>query len=121
MDLPNEIQKQGLIVKVQSGFLTVDTGEGFVICRLRGKLKQGRTTGDIAALGDRVEITVLSDGSGVVENVRGAQAGHRQVGPASTGTLSTSPVGKCRPGSVSLRVRESKSKVENARPFPGYH
>jgi ribosome biogenesis GTPase len=70
MDLPNEIQKQGLIVKAQSGFFTVDTGEGFVICQLRGKLKQGRATGDIAALGDRVEITVLSDGSGVVENVR---------------------------------------------------
>jgi ribosome biogenesis GTPase len=68
--LPNEIQKQGLIVKAQSGFFTVDTGEGFVICQLRGKLKQGRATGDIAALGDRVEITVLSDGSGVVENVR---------------------------------------------------
>ncbi len=70
MDLSNEIQKQGLIVKAQSGFFTVDTGEGFVICQLRGKLKQGRATGDIAALGDRVEITVLSDGSGVVENVR---------------------------------------------------
>jgi ribosome biogenesis GTPase len=67
--LTNEIQKQGLIVKAQSGFFTVETGEGFVICQLRGKLKQGRAIGDIAALGDRVQITVLTDGSGVVEKV----------------------------------------------------
>jgi ribosome biogenesis GTPase len=67
--LTNEIQKQGLIVKAQSGFFTVETGEGFVICQLRGKLKQGRATGDIAALGDQVQITVLIDGSGVVEKV----------------------------------------------------
>jgi ribosome biogenesis GTPase len=67
--LTNEIKTQGLIVKAQSGFFTVETGEGFVICQLRGKLKQGRATGDIAALGDRVYITVLTDGSGVIEKV----------------------------------------------------
>jgi len=47
----------------------VETGEGFVICQLRGKLKQGRATGDIAALGDLVQITILTDGSGVIEKV----------------------------------------------------
>lgn len=61
--------KHGLIIKAQSGFFTVETGAGLVVCQLRGKLKQGRAMGDIAALGDRVEITVLEDGSGVVENV----------------------------------------------------
>ncbi len=61
--------QQGLIVKAQSGFFTVETGAGPVICQLRGKLKQGRATGDIAAIGDRVTITVLPDGSGVIENV----------------------------------------------------
>ena len=40
-----------------------------VICQLRGKLKQGRATGDIAAVGDRVWITALTDGSGVIEEV----------------------------------------------------
>jgi ribosome biogenesis GTPase len=67
--LTNDVHKRGLIVKAQSGFFTVETGEGFVICQLRGKLKQGRATGDIAALGDHVHITLLDDGSGVVENV----------------------------------------------------
>lgn len=61
---------QGLIIKAQSGFFWVETGEGVIICQLRGKLKQGKAKGDIAALGDRVEITVLDDGSGVVETVR---------------------------------------------------
>jgi ribosome biogenesis GTPase len=65
-----ESTREGLIIKAQSGFFTVETGAGLVICQLRGKLKQGRAMGDIAALGDHVEITVLSDGSGVVENVR---------------------------------------------------
>lgn len=63
------MQKNGLIVKAQSGFFTVETSEGFVVCQLRGKLKQGRATGDIAALGDHVEFTLLPDGSGVIENI----------------------------------------------------
>ena len=61
--------RQGLITKAQSGFFWVETGEGVIVCQLRGKLKQGRAKGDIAALGDSVEITVLDDGSGVVESV----------------------------------------------------
>ena len=40
-----------------------------MVCQLRGKLKQGRAVGDIAALGDHVRITVLDDGSGVIEEV----------------------------------------------------
>jgi ribosome biogenesis GTPase len=67
--LTNEIYKRGLVIKAQSGFFTVETGEGLVICQLRGKLKQGRAVGDIAALGDYVQFTVLTDGSGVIENV----------------------------------------------------
>jgi ribosome biogenesis GTPase len=67
--LTNEILAKGLIIKAQSGFFTVDTGQGFIVCQLRGKLKKGRATGDIAALGDRVRITILADGSGVIEEV----------------------------------------------------
>ena len=56
--LTNETQVQGLIIKAQSGFFTVETGQGFIVCQLRGKLKQGRATGDIAAIGDKVRVTV---------------------------------------------------------------
>jgi ribosome biogenesis GTPase len=61
--------RRGLIIKAQSGFFTVETEEGLVICQLRGKLKRGRAAGDIAALGDRVRITVLEDGSGMIDEV----------------------------------------------------
>ena len=59
----------GLIVRAQSGFFTAETGSGPVICGLRGKLKQGRREGDLVAVGDRVRLTVLADGSGVIEEV----------------------------------------------------
>lgn len=67
--MTNELQKRGLIVKAQSGFFTAETGEGLIVCQLRGKLKQGRAVGDIAALGDYVYLTVLADGSGVIDTV----------------------------------------------------
>ena len=59
----------GLIIKAQSGFFTVEFGSGLIVCQLRGKLKQGKATGDIAALGDKVWVTVLEDGTGVIEEV----------------------------------------------------
>lgn len=67
--MANEQSLEGLIIKAQSGFFTVETGQGFIVCQLRGKLKQGRAKGDIAAIGDHVRITVLQDGSGVIEEV----------------------------------------------------
>ena len=67
--MANEQFLQGLIIKAQSGFFTVETRQGFVVCQLRGKLKQGKATGDIAAIGDKVQVTVLADGSGVIEEV----------------------------------------------------
>ena len=67
--MTNETYKRGLITKAQSGFFTMETGEGLVICRLRGKLKQGRAIGDIAALGDNVQVELLTDGSGAIETV----------------------------------------------------
>jgi len=67
--LTNTNTKQGLIIKAQSGFFWVETGEGIIVCQLRGKLKRGRAMGDIAALGDHVTITISDDGSGALENV----------------------------------------------------
>jgi len=59
----------GLIIRAQSGFFTVETGEGSFVCQLRGRLKQGPRTGDLAAIGDRVSISVLEDGSGMIEEI----------------------------------------------------
>lgn len=65
----SEATYEGLIIKAQSGFFTVETGQGFIVSQLRGKLKKGRATGDIAALGDKVRVRELTDGSGVIEEV----------------------------------------------------
>ena len=59
----------GLIIRAQSGFFTVETGEGPFVCQLRGRLKQGPRTGDLAAIGDHVRITLLEDGSGMIEEI----------------------------------------------------
>ncbi len=83
--MTNEQSLQGLIIKAQSGFFTVETGQGFTVCQLRGKLKQGRATGDIAAIGDRVHITVLPDGSGVIEEVEGRERAIVRLDPRPQG------------------------------------
>jgi ribosome biogenesis GTPase len=67
--LANEESLPGLIIKAQSGFFTVKTSQGFVVSQLRGKLKQGRATGDLATIGDHVLVMVLADGSGAIEEV----------------------------------------------------
>jgi ribosome biogenesis GTPase len=67
--LANEESLPGLIIKAQSGFFTVKTSQGFVVSQLRGKLKQGRASGDLATIGDHVLVMVLADGSGAIEEV----------------------------------------------------
>ncbi len=69
IDYLSETTLSGLIIKAQSGFFFVETGEGLVVCQLRGKLKKGRAVGDIAAIGDRVRVTVSADGAGAIEEV----------------------------------------------------
>jgi len=60
----------GLIVKEQSGFFWVEVADGTVYrCRLRGKLMEEARSSDIAAIGDRVQITVLEDDE---EGLKGA-------------------------------------------------
>ena len=38
------VAAEGLIIQAQSGFFTVETPQGAIVCQLRGKLKQGRAT-----------------------------------------------------------------------------
>ena len=59
----------GLVIRAQSGFLTVRTDPGDYTCRLRGRLKQGEQEGDYVGVGDRVTITPEADGSGVIERI----------------------------------------------------
>lgn len=59
----------GLVVKAQSGFLVVRTGQGDYTCRLRGRLKKGSTEGDVVAVGDHVRFQPQEDGTGSIEEV----------------------------------------------------
>ena len=61
---------EGLIVKSQSGFFEIQISETeFVTCELRGRLKQGARKGDLLAVGDRVKISMLPEGTGMIEEV----------------------------------------------------
>jgi ribosome biogenesis GTPase / thiamine phosphate phosphatase len=59
----------GLIIRSQSGFFTVQTEGGILTCHLRGRLKQGKHVGDLAAVGDRVWVTYQAEGIGSIESV----------------------------------------------------
>ena len=63
------ISREGLVVRSQSGFFTVETDAGLVTCRLLGRLKKGQTEGDICAVGDRVVLTDQGDGTGMIESI----------------------------------------------------
>ena len=76
---------RGLIVRSQSGFYTVETEEGMVVCRLRGRLKRGRREGDIAAVGDWVQISRQEDGSGMIEQIEERQRMFARMAPTPRG------------------------------------
>jgi ribosome biogenesis GTPase / thiamine phosphate phosphatase len=66
--------QSGLIVKEQSGFFWVEVEDGTVyMCRLRGRLLEEAQSTDIAAIGDRVTISVIEDDEtgdkGLIESV----------------------------------------------------
>jgi len=65
------MQREGLVIKSQSGFYTVHFShdEKPIICQLRGKIKKGKRDGDLCTVGDRVSLLPLPDGSGVIEEV----------------------------------------------------
>jgi ribosome biogenesis GTPase / thiamine phosphate phosphatase len=60
---------QGLVIRSQSGFFTVKTDTGEIVCRLRGRLLRGRREGDVVAVGDRVSLTPTNPGTGLIEEI----------------------------------------------------
>ncbi len=59
----------GTVLRAQSGFFWVQTADGLIECKLRGKLKRERLGTDIAVIGDEVEISLVAPGEGAVEAV----------------------------------------------------
>lgn len=80
----------GLIIKAQSGFFTVHTARGAVVCHVRGRLKHHRLETDLAAAGDRVEISMQPDGKGMIEHIAPrVNALSRRAPNARTGARAT--------------------------------
>lgn len=77
--------QRGLIIRSQSGFYTIDTGQGQVTARLRGRLKQGPQTGDIAAVGDWVNYSLQEDGKGMIEAVEERDRALTRLAPSERG------------------------------------
>ncbi len=66
----SENMQEGLVVKSQSGFFEVQIAESrLVTCELRGRLKQGARTSDLLAVGDHVQISILPQGTGMIEEI----------------------------------------------------
>ncbi len=58
------------MIKAQSGFFTVETGDGrLIVCQIPGRLKQEKQDTALVAAGDRVAIRINEDGSGLIESV----------------------------------------------------
>ncbi len=76
---------EGIITRSQSGFYAVATQSGQIICELRGKLKKGRRTGDVAAVGDKVILSKLDDGSGMIEAIKPRHSLFTRLAPTPQG------------------------------------
>jgi len=76
---------EGIITRSQSGFYAVATQSGQLICELRGKLKKGRRTGDVAAVGDKVILSRLDDGSGMIEEIKPRHSLFTRLAPTPQG------------------------------------
>ena len=70
--MSNKSWLSGLVTRMQSGFITVEPDRNraeAVVCHLRGRLKRNRFEGDILAIGDHVKISLLPDGTGMIEEI----------------------------------------------------
>ncbi len=67
--MPDADLLPGLIVKAQSGIFDVETEQGVIPSKLRGRLMKERMESDAAALGDRVQILRQPEGLATIEVV----------------------------------------------------
>jgi ribosome biogenesis GTPase len=73
------------VIRSQSGFFHVQTEEGILVCRLRGRLKQGSREGDLAAIGDKVRVTRIAAGEGSIESIEPRQRMISRMAPLPRG------------------------------------
>lgn len=76
----------GRVLLARSGFYTVQTDVGLIECRLRGRVTRDRLSADPCVIGDRVVISLMPHGIGMIESVeeRASRFSRRQPGPRGT-------------------------------------
>lgn len=76
---------EGTIVCARSGFWEVATEGGTIVSRMRGRLKQGKRTTDLAVIGDRVRIEppAQAGGEGVIVEVLARRTVFSRLQPGS--------------------------------------
>jgi ribosome biogenesis GTPase len=80
-----EETRRGIVLRSQSGFFTLDTPQGEVVARLRGRLKQGSKTRDLIAVGDRVEVSIHDDGTAMIEEIEERLSKFSRLAPTARG------------------------------------
>ena len=75
----------GLVTRLQAGFYTVQVDDREITCRLRGRHKKNRLNEDIVAVGDWVDIHLLKDGSGVIEEIHSRKKVFFRMAPSARG------------------------------------
>jgi ribosome biogenesis GTPase len=82
--LPEKLD--GIIIKAQSGFFTVQTDDGRqVVAQVRGRLKQEQLDTDLVAAGDRVMVALAKDGSATIEDVAERERALTRLAPGAKG------------------------------------
>ena len=75
----------GRVLRTTSGFVYVQTDEGLLTCKVRGRLKKKDRRTDLVVLGDQVRVQPLEDGEGLVEKVLPRESCFSRVHPARGG------------------------------------
>jgi ribosome biogenesis GTPase / thiamine phosphate phosphatase len=76
---------RGIVVRYQSGFFTVDTDQGQMTAKLRGKLKRGPKIIDLVAVGDWVHLSIQVDGSAMIEKIEERKSKFSRMAPTARG------------------------------------
>lgn len=76
---------RGIVVRYQSGFFTVDTPEGQLTAKLRGRLKRGPKIGDLVAVGEWVHLSLQQDGSAMIEEIEERKSKFSRMAPTARG------------------------------------
>jgi ribosome biogenesis GTPase len=76
---------RGRVHVARSGFFEVETAEGRLVAKLRGRLKQGKWESDLVVVGDMVEVRPNARGEATVESVEPRRSKFSRRHPVSRG------------------------------------